>query len=463
MMMFLKKKHFYFLSLISIFLTLLVACGSDNSPITDDTTTNDDDPPPPPTEFLGELVWVKTFGGSNVDEAIGVVESEDGGFVVLGSTNSNDGDVDDRVSTDDYDYWVIKINSNGEKQWSRSYGGSNDETATNIKKTSDGGYIISGYSRSDDGDVSGNEGFHDYWILKIDAGGNKLWDKNYGFNGSDKAFSVIQTKDGGYFATGFLDVNESGGQGNDNRAHSLGDYWGIKMDANGDRIWRRYFGGSHVDESKDVLQTSDDGFLMVGVSESSDFDITDARGGNDMWVVKVSQYGDLMWEKSFGGSEIDFGYAVTHTNDGNFIIVGDTRSSDQDVSTSYGNADLWAVKFNGSNGGLIWEKNYGGGAFDSSRGITRLSDGTFLISGNTRSENGDVSNNHGLNDAWAIIIDNDGELLLEKTIGGSNLDFAIQAIETSNNQLIIVGNTDSNDGNISLNKGEKDFLIIKMK
>ena len=128
--------------------------------------------------------------------------------------------------------------------------------------------------------------------------------------GSDKCFSVIQTKDGGYFATGFLDVNESGGQGNDNRAHSLGDYWGIKMDANGDRIWRRYFGGSHVDESKDVLQTSDDGFLLIGYSESSDFDITDARGANDMWIVKVSPFGDLQWQKSFGGSEIDFGYGV---------------------------------------------------------------------------------------------------------------------------------------------------------
>jgi len=444
-------------------LTLIVACGSDNSPVTDDTT-NDDDPGPTST-FLGELVWVKTFGGSEVDEAVGVVESNDGGYVVLGLTNSTDGDVDDRSSSiDDYDYWVVKLNSNGEKQWTRSFGGTEDETATDIKKTSDGGYIISGYSRSNDGDVSGNEGFHDYWLLKIDASGNKIWDKNYGFNGSDKAFGVIQTKDGGYFATGFLDVNESGGQGNDNRAaHSLGDYWGIKMDANGDRIWRRYFGGSHVDESKDVLQTSDDGFLLIGVSESSDFDITNARGGNDMWIVKVSQYGDLMWEKSFGGSEIDFGYAVTPTLDGNFIIVGDTRSSDQDVSTSLGNADLWAVKFNGSNGGLIWEKSFGGSLFESARGITRLSDGTYLITGNTRSNNGNVSNNYGLNDAWAIIIDDDGELVLEKTIGGSNLDFAIRSIETSDNQLIIVGNTESSDDDINVNKGKKDFVIIKMK
>jgi len=460
-MLLLKKKNYYLLSFLAILLILLVACGSDNNP-TDDTSPTDDDPDP--TGFLGELVWVKTFGGSEVDQAVAVVESNDGGFVVLGSTNSNDGDVDDRASIDEYDYWVIKVNSNGEKQWSKSYGGTNDETATNIQKTSDGGYIISGYSRSNDGDVSGNEGFHDYWILKIDSGGNKQWDKNYGFSGSDKAFSVIQTKDGGYFATGFLDVNESGGQGNDNRAiHSLGDYWGIKMDANGDRIWRRYFGGSHVDESKDVVQTSDDGFLLIGVSESSDFDITDARGGNDMWIVKVSSYGDLLWQKSFGGSEIDFGYAVTPTNDGNFIIVGDTRSSDQDVSTSYGNADIWAVKFNGSNGGLIWEKSYGGGAFDSARGITRLSDGTYLITGNTRSENGDISNNYGLNDAWVIIINDDGDLLLEKTIGGTNLDFANQAVETSNNQLIIVGNTESSDDDISLNKGKKDFVIIKMK
>ncbi len=462
-MMLLKKNPIYYLNLsfLSILMTLLVACGSDNSPTTDDTTNNDDEPDP--SGFLGELVWVKTFGGSNVDQAVGVAESDDGGYVVLGSTNSADGDVDDRTSTDDYDYWVLKLNTDGEKQWSRSYGGTQDETATNIQKTSDGGYIISGYSRSNDGDVSGNEGFHDYWLLKIDSGGNKLWDKNYGFNGSDKCFSVIQTKDGGFFATGFLDVNESGGQGNDNRAHSLGDYWGIKMDANGDRVWRRYFGGSHVDESKDVLQTSDDGYLLIGYSESSDFDITDARGANDMWIVKVSPFGDLVWQKSFGGSEIDFGYGITSTPDGHFIIVGDTRSSDQDVSTAYGNADIWAVKFNGNHGGMIWEKSYGGGQFESARGITRLSDGSYLITGNTRSTNGDVSENKGLNDGWAIIINDDGDVLVEKTIGGTNLDFAIRSIETSNNELIIVGNSESSDNDIPLNKGQKDFMIVKMK
>ena len=138
-MMLLKKNPIYYLNLsfLSILMTLLVACGSDNSPTTDDTTNNDDEPDP--SGFLGELVWVKTFGGSNVDQAVGVAESDDGGYVVLGSTNSADGDVDDRTSTDDYDYWVLKLNTDGEKQWSRSYGGTHDETSTNIKNTTDGG------------------------------------------------------------------------------------------------------------------------------------------------------------------------------------------------------------------------------------------------------------------------------------------------------------------------------------
>jgi hypothetical protein len=313
--------------------------------------------------------------------------------------------------------------------------------------------------------VGGNEGFHDYWIVKINTVGDIQWETNFGFSGSDQALNIIQTSDGGYFATGFLDVTASGGMGNDGRnpEHGVGEYWGIKMNANGDKIWRRYFGGSNNDRSYDVVQTDDGGFLMAGASESSDFDIVDNKGSYDLWVVKVSAGGDKVWTKSFGGSEIDVGYSIVKATDGNFIIVGDTRSTDKDVSNPLGNADLWVVKFNKNNGAIIWEKTYGGDQFESARSIERLPDGTYLISGSTRSANGDVSMNIGQNDAWVLVINENGVLQYQKTVGGTSLDFADAAIQTSDNKLIVVGNTESNDVDISVNRGIKDLLLIKVK
>ena len=457
--MFLNKRPYY-LILIAFFIFVAYSCDNDS----DDTV--------PEPEFKGEVDWIKTFGGSDEDEAIAIVQANDKGYMVLGFTRSMDGDISGKTTTDQ-DYWLLKLTENGEKVWDKTYGGSQDDKATGIAKTSDGGFIISGYTASDDGDVSENAGFHDYWIVKINASGDIQWEKSFGFIGQDQAFQIIETSDGGYFATGYLDVLASEGEGNDfsnssvntNRAslHSLGDYWGIKMDANGNKIWRRYFGGNHVDQGKDVLQTPDGGFLLIGVSESSDFDISDARGANDFWVIKISADGDKIWEKSFGGSESDFAFSVENTSDGNFIIVGDTRSSDKDISVSLGNADIWAVKFNSTNGALIWEKSYGGSDFDSARGINLLENGKYIITGSSRSEDIDVSANNGSNDAWVFIFDGDGVLDFEQNIGGSNIDFAIQAIETTKNELVIVGYSSSNDKDIPTNKGNNDLLIFKIK
>lgn len=462
-------KHLLVLSCVA----LVFSCGKDD-PASDDVQTDDDQIIIPPTGPLAELDFVKTYGGSGEDDATGFLQTNDGNFVILGSTRSTDGDLTGRTG-DDSDFWLLKVSPTGEKIWSKTYGGTEDDKASKINKTSDGGYIVAGHSRSSDGDVSGNNGFHDYWILKLDAEGNLQWNKNFGFSGSDQAFEAFQTSDGGYFVTGFFDVSASGGDGNDatdnngnddsSRAgqHGVGEFWGIKLDATGNKQWRRYFGGSNNDRSYGALQTSDGGFLMVGQSESNDFDIIDDKGSYDMWAVRLTADGTKIWTKSFGGSEIDLGYALSKTPDGNYIMVGDSRSSDKDVTSPIGNADVWVVKFNDS-GDLIWQHSYGGTQFDSARSVVPLSTGGFLLGGSTRSNDVDVTVNKGQNDVWAMIIDASGTLVSQNTVGGNLLDFGNEALQASDGKIYMVGNTESNNnGDIPLNRGIKDFLFIKFK
>src|SRR5690606_25729252 len=238
MLSFKKQKPKAFTIMLS-FSLLFISCGKDDG-------GNDDGPD---EEITGEIDFVKTFGGSESDEAVSVVEAADGGFVILGTTRSSNGDITDRTGNDS-DFWVLKITKSGEKLWSKTYGGSDDENAARITRTNDGGYLLSGYTSSNDGDVSGNEGFQDYWIVKIDATGNKVWDKNFGFAGSDQAYKAFETSDGGYFITGFFDVSASGGEGNDMQKgalHGVGEFWGIKLAADGTKQWRRYFGGTNND------------------------------------------------------------------------------------------------------------------------------------------------------------------------------------------------------------------------
>ena len=436
---------------------MVVGCKSDDeTPIITD----------PPAEFNGTLAWVETFGGSGIDQATAVVTTEDGAYMVVGSTYSNDGHFAGLKSTTDADYFLMRVRPDGGVDWTKVYGGDDDELATGITKTSDGGYVLVGYSRSDNCFTGSNGGFHDYYILKVDAQGNEIWCQNFGYPGSDQAQNIIETREGDLMVTGFFDVSASGGQGNDDREnagtlHGVGEYWGIKLDADGQFFWKRYFGGSNNDRSYNVMQTNDGGFVLIGSSESDDFDITDSKGSYDYWAVKLSAEGDLEWTRSFGGSEIDIAYDIATTIDGNFLIVGDARSNDQDVSTNYGNADIWLVAID-PQGNLIWEKSLGGSMFDSAKDLLPMNDNLYCVTGSSRSNDVDVTTNNGENDAWTVVVDAQGTIIFEGAIGGSSLDFSEGAAQGVDGALLIVGNTESNDGDIIQNLGYKDILIYKI-
>lgn len=411
--------------------------------------------------FLGEVESVKVYGGSKNEKAYSVTQTPDNGYAVLGYTQSIDGDITDK-STEDFDYWVIKFDSENNVEWSKTYGGSLDDRGNAIITTADGGFAILGYSNSTDQDVSQNNGLKDYWLAKLDASGNMVWEKSFGYSGADIGYTLLQTSDGGYFVTGILDVTASGGEGNTKNKHAGGDYWALKLDANGNIIWSKYYGGSNTETPDDAIETSDNNFIIVGTSDSDDVDITNNKGSYDFWVVKISNTGTLIWEKSFGGTEIDEARGIVETDDGNYIIAGDTRSLDLDVTQNHGAADLWFLKIS-TNGDILYQKSIGGTSFDVSRSISKGQDNSFIIAGSSRSADGDLTVNQGQNDAWILKVDQNANILWQKTIGGLNVDYAYNAIELDNKNIVAVGESTSSDGDIPENKGFTDALIIKIK
>ncbi len=422
--------------------------------VSDNVTTN-----------LGVVDVVKTFGGSKNDSARSIVATQDGGYVVFGYTQSVDGDITDK-DNEDYDLYLLKFSASSVLQWSKTYGGTGNDRGFDILENTDGSFAVIGYSTSNDGDVTANAGAKDYWVLKLSSSGSIIWQKSYGYLGSDFGTSIIKSSEGGYLLTGSLDVTSSEGEGNTLTAlsdvHAGGDYWAIKIAENGDLEWSKYFGGSLTEEPKDVIQTDDGGYIIVGDSDSADVDITGYKGSYDFWVTKISNEGILEWEKSYGGSEIDRGSSIVKTNDGNYLIIGSVRSNDLDVTENKGLGDIWLIKISPT-GDLISNKSIGGSQFDTAEKIVNSSDGGYLIAAASRSEDGDATLNRGQNDGWIVKIDSNGNLKGQVSIGGSNIDFLYDIAELNDGSIVAVGETYSSDGVIADNKGSSDILLIKIK
>lgn len=426
---------------------------------------SEDNDPERVDNFNLEIDSILTLGGTKNEGAQSVIQTQDGGYAVIGHTQSMDGDVEGK-SNESYDYWLLKFNASNLLEWQKTYGGTADDRGTNLIQTNDGGYAIIGKSKSSDGDVSENAGYDDFWITKLDENGSISWDYSFGYPGSDIPYSIIQTNDNGFFLSGVLDVSASNGLGNRlsniQYRHAGGDYWVIKLNANGIKEWSNYYGGTFTDTAYDAIQTNDSGYIVVGSSDSGDVDVSNTKGAYDFWVIKLSETGAIIWEKSFGGDQVDEARSISQTADGNYLVVGDTRSANLDVSQNNGAADLWIIKIS-PEGALIWEKTLGGSNFDVGRSVSKTVDDGFLIAGSSRSYDGDLSNNNGQNDALILKINGNGELEWQKTIGGSEVDFFYGAVELTDGSIVAVGDSSSSNEDIQENKGFTDLLILKTK
>ncbi len=423
--------------------------------------------------FKAALVWSKTYGGSLEENTNSVVATSDGGMLILGHTASYDGDI---VKSHSFtDILLTKLDAEGNLIWTKTIGGSLNDFGMSIIATNDGNYAIAGYSASNDGDVPGNVGQHDFFISKITEQGNIIWSKNYGFTGHDHGHKMIQTRDGGFFIAGFAEysgIEGSGGTqdngagheiGHKNVLHGSGEYLGVKLDSNGEFLWYRYFGGTQNDRVNDIVEAEDGDIIMVGYSESSDFDIEHNKGSYDYWVVSLHSNGDLHWKENYGGSGVDQAYGITKTGNNSYLIVGRSNSSDGDVKNPKGNFDGWVIHIN-KHGHLIWEKSFGSDSFDVASTIKKIANGNFVVVGNSRGTFDEKPNN-GQNDFWLFEIDNKAntKLYWQKTFGGTNIDVATDFFETSKRELIIVGESQSNSLDVPSNKGGNDVWAIKLE
>ena len=367
----------------------------------------------------------------NPCEAVGFAQpTSDGGFIFS---------IRNYSPSECYNYTIVKTTATGSTQWQQSYGGSGSgcETLTTIIETSDGGYLLGGHSTSSDGDVGGNYGSNDYWIVKTNSSGTLQWEQNYGGSSQENLRDMIATNDGGYLLVG----TSSSSDGNVGGNNGLSDYWIVKINAFGTLEWEQNYGGTGSDACKSIVQTSDGGYILGGDSNSLNGNASSNNGGDDYWIIKTNSFGTLQWEKNYGGSSTEIFTNIVETSDGGYVLGGSSRSSDGNVSSNFGSYDYWIVKTN-SFGTLQWEKNYGTSGTETLTSVEEMNDGGFLLVGNYDDEV--IKTNSFGTSQWA------------KIYSYNNYYYMLSATETSEGSILLIQDNGScgvsitkiNDGSV---------------
>jgi predicted secreted protein len=345
--------------------------------------------------------WTKVYGGAGSDVPDGnIVQTNDGGYAFSGGTSS--------IGAGGFDAWLIKTDAVGNMEWQKAYGGTLDDRANDMCKTTDGGFALAGYTNSF------GAGSSDFWLIKVNATGYMQWNKTYGGTGQDQALWMVQTNDGGYAMAGSTNSSGAGGM----------DFWLVKTNSTGDMQWNKTYGGAGNDFGFGLVQASDGGYAIVGYTNSF------GAGLNDDWLVKTDASGNMQWNKTYGGTAGEQAYTVYLTTDGGYVITGLTGSF------GAGGFDAWLFKTDAS-GNMQWNKTYGGAGSEWGLHAFQTADRGYVISGIT------TSFGAGNRDAWLIKTDASGNMLWNRTYGGINSENPWCIVQASDGGYAIAAGSES--------------------
>ena len=364
-------------------------------------------------EAVADLEWDRAFGGPANDWAYAMTGTRDGGLAAAGRTASK--------GAGGEDVYVLRVDGGGMLLWDRTYGGSATDRARAIIETGDGGFAVAGATESK------GAGEFDVWLLKLDSAGELIWDRYFGGRATDWASAIVEASDGGLVMAAYTQAT----------TEDAYDFWVIKVDGNGELLWERQFGGPATDWASAIAETNDGGLVVVGHTESK------GAGDADMWIIKLSADGELLWDRTVGGSARDYASAVTATGDGGLVVAGPIESDGAE------GVDIQVLKLDVS-GELIWDRRFGGASADWVRAIVETRDGGYAVAGYTMSQGA------GLNDVWLLMLDAGGELLWDRTYGGAANEWARALVEMPDGSLAMAGDTWSKGA------GQGDVWVLKV-
>ena len=431
-----------------------------------------------------KILWEKSLGGKHAEYLYDAIATPDYGFILAGSSLSDKNGNKDESNKGDLDYWLWKMDEKGNLEWQKSFGGNKVDLLQSVALTYDGGFILGGTSSSDKGTVKTDacKGQEDFWIIKLNAKGQEMWQKTIGGSGMEKLLSIAPTKDGGYILGGTSSSDRNDTKGIDDPygkwENSKGnlDYWVVKLDSKGTVEWQKTLGGKYHDELKSIHQTLDGGFILGGYSNSpvSGNKTAPNFGLGDYWVVKLNEDGNVQWQQTYGGDGDDNLFSLIPTKDGGYLLGGNSNSgaTNSKSKTNKSGTDFWVIKVDAI--GLIqWQDTYDFGKYDVLTSLVENKDGSFLIGGYAQSELGNKqkgtsktvkADKEGISDYIALKIDAEGKERWSKTVGSKGDEVLRKLLETRDGGYLLAG---TSNGGISRDKktakGGNDFWVVKLR
>ena len=430
-----------------------------------------------------DILWEKSYGGKHDELLFDAVATPDFGYLLAGSSLSKKtgSKLDDNRGN--LDFWLWKMDENGDYDWQKTLGGSKQDLLKKVILTNDGGYLLAGTSHSDVGYDKKDKSFgdSDFWVIKLTASGEEEWQKTFGGEGHEELTSLIKTKDGGYLIGGSSESDASGTKSTKNYGNL--DYWIVKIDSKGEVVWQNSFGGQYSDELNSITQTTDGGYLLGGSSNSPESGNKKHNNVNqsDFWIIRIDDKGQELWQRVIGGNQDDQLTEIRLTIDGNYIIAGNSNSSaghDKD-NTNEDGTDIWVLKIN-IEGEVLWQKTYNIASVDAVSSIIENQDRTLLISGFAQGElekkkpkstakvnpKGKKSKKYiaGTYDYVTIKIKENGDEIWRKEVGSDGEDLLVKTIEVRDGGYLMVGTSKdgaSNDRKSAI--GRSDFWVVKLK